>query len=581
MGLTLNIIAHELERFGAVTRVAAENPSFERIRMCLGSMPNATQGTLFLCSSLDQCVQVSAAGGQCILVQPAGQQVSDDTGASPQAAPEHPQGELARDPASSASPAAASPKDLMASAALTPPQGNPDVPSPAALVLQTERLPLEVFDGLLGTFDRYRAWEQEMDACASREDGLQALLDASAPFLQNNVVVVDPALKLLAHTRNTPCDDPITMELIEHGYHTEENIRKFKLHKRFRPWAEETDFIINNTREVCKYTTVVYSFKTRHSFSLIIVMMCNACEPSDHLLDVYRMFASRVERFALRDYPEDKPSGNATDTFLRDLLHGELDTATVQERCKHVGIPYQSRFCLFYIQTPAETVPAQRLLADIATAVAPAKTVAIAGGIAVLCFNCLSSKCSLRCESGTCPSAQAHRSISSRMEQMMEKADLLCGRGSKFKYLHEAPVAFEQARMACKIAATKSQVSGGIKDFVNWKRIFSFERCFAEYLVQQMGDASKLALCTYGGRVIDAMAQRDAQTGSDDYEFLFEYLVNERKPSAVAQELHMHRNNVKYRIDKIEERFGIDTSDPALRLMILFAYKLREAAKAL
>ncbi len=548
-GLTRNIIAHELERFGTVARVGTGNPSFERIRMCLDNMPATTQSTLFLCSTAAQCAQVEAAGGQCALVQAAHAQ-ADDT--------------AAQDPQSSSAPLSGA-------------------RSPAVvLVLQTDREPLEVFDGMLEAHDRYRTWEQEMDAYVLQEGGLQKLVDASTPFLLNHLVIVDPALKLLAYSSNVPCDDPITIELMDHGYHTEENIRKFKLHKRFKPWAEQDGFVINDTREICKYTTVVRSFKTQHSFSLIIVMMCNICEPVDYLLDAYLMLAARVERFARRYYPQDKPSGNATDTFLRDLLHGELhDIATIKERCKHVGIPYESRFCLFFIQTPAETVPAQRLLADIATAVAPAKTVAIAGGIAILCFNCFSSTCSLRCESGTCPSAKAHRSISARIDQMMERADLLCGRGSKFKYLHEAQTAFEQARMACAIAKTKSQTTGGIEDFVNWKRIFSFERCFAEYLVQQMGDAADLALCTYGGRVIDAMAQRDAQTGLDDYEFLFEYLVNERKPSIVAQKLHMHRNNVKYRIDKIEERFGIDTNDPALRLMILFAYKLREASKAL
>ena len=138
--------------------------------------------------------------------------------------------------------------------------------------------------------------------------------------------------------------------------------------------------------------------------------------------------------------------------------------------------------------------------------------------------------------------------------------------------------AFEQARCACQIAKRKTKVKPGVKDHVNWKRIYSFERCFCEYLVSQMGDGVDLALCTYGGRVVNAMAERDARTGSDDYEFLFEYLVNERKPSVVADKLLMHRNNVKYRIDKIEERFGIDTSDPGLRQMILFAYKMREAS---
>lgn len=527
MALTLNIVAHELGRFGQVTRLCPGNPSFEKIRMYLGAGKAPAGDTLFLTADAQSCAQVVEQGGYCVFVCP------------PQAAS----------------------------------------PAVATLVLATEQDSLEVFDEMLEVHDRYRMWEKTMDTLASSDEGLQDLVDASASFLRNNVVIVDPALKLLAYTKATPCDDPITMELIEHGYHTDDNIRKFKLHQRFGPWAKEEGFVVNDLLEICKYVTVVRSFKTQHSFSLIIVMMCNVCEPDDYLLDVYEMFAQRVERFALRDYPEDKPSGNAADTFVRELLLGEItDEAVIRERCKHVGIPYDARFCLFFVDAPREQVAGHRLLADLSTTVAPAKTVGLSGGIAILCFNCLSSKCSLRCESGTCPSAMNHRSISARIEAMMEREDLICGRGSKFKYLYEAPVAFRQAKEACELGKRKTYIKSDIRDFINWKRIFSFERCFSDYLVEQMGPAAELARSTYGGRVIDAIAKRDAQTGADDYVFLYEYLINERKPSVVAERLLMHRNNVKYRIDKIEERFGIDTSDPGLRLTILFAYKLREAA---
>lgn len=527
MALTLNIVAHELERFGSVTRTCPDNPSFEKIRMYLGAGMARVEDTLFLTADARSCDQIAEDGGWCVFV--------------------------------------------------CPPQV--EQPANAALVLVTSQDPLEVFDELLEVHDRYRIWERSMDVLASNDEGLQELVDISAPFLRNNVVIVDPALKLLAYTKATPCDDPITVELIEHGYHTDENIRKFKLHRRFGPWAKEEGFIINDSLEICKYVTVVRSFKTQHSFSLIIIMMCNVCQPDDYLLDVYEMFAERVERFALRDYPEDKPSGNAADTFVRELLLGEItDESVIRERCKHAGIPFEARFCLFFVDAPKEQVAGHRLLADLSTTVAPAKTVGLSGGIAILCFNCLSSKCSLRCESGTCPSAMSHRSISARIEGMMEREDLICGRGSKFKYLYEAPVAFKQAKEACELGKRKSYIKSDIRDFINWKRIYSFERCFSDYLVEQLGDAAELACSTYGGRVIDAIAKRDAATGADDYVFLYEYLINERKPSVVAERLLMHRNNVKYRIDKIEERFGIDTSDPGLRLTILFAYKMREAS---
>ena len=135
----------------------------------------------------------------------------------------------------------------------------------AALTLEGARSVIEAFTFLQGVFLRYRRWEQELDA------SLQDLFDLSEKFLVNNVVVVDPALKLLAHTRNIPCDDPITVELIKHGYHTEENIRKFQLNKRFEPWATQNGFIINDTYAICKYTTAMFSFKAAGSFSLIVV----------------------------------------------------------------------------------------------------------------------------------------------------------------------------------------------------------------------------------------------------------------------------------------------------------------------
>ena len=38
------------------------------------------------------------------------------------------------------------------------------------------------------------------------------------------------------------------------------------------------------------------------------------------------------------------------------------------------------------------------------------------------------------------------------------------------------------------------------------------------------------------------------------------------------------KESVKYRIDRIEEQYGIDTGDPALRFDFLLAYRIREAS---
>ena len=113
-----------------------------------------------------------------------------------------------------------------------------------------------------------------------------------------------------------------------------------------------------------------------------------------------------------------------------------------------------------------------------------------------------------------------------------------------------------------------------------WSRIFSFDRYNMDYLTEQLpNSAIDLLGSTYAGSVIEAIAQQDETAHTNNYEFLYSYLVHERRTSTVAEQLHMHRNNVGYRIGRIEDQFGIDTSDPQLRLDLLLAYRIREAIK--
>ena len=523
MSLTLNIIEHELQSCGDIVRHETDNLKFDDFRLYLGPDSLGSRDMLYLTTERDSTAAVVEAGYHALYVNP------DDR--------------------------------------------EPD--ERAVMSVIVEQTPSSTFNALLETFFRYGSWEQRMDTIASTGGTLQDLVDASTPFLVNNVVILDPALKLLAYTKDVPCDDRITEELISHGYHTEENIRKFKLHKRFKPWSEDDGFIVNDTFEICKYVTVVKSFKTSDSFSLIIVMMCNMSEPTGHLLDAYEMFAERVGRYAMRDYPDDKPTGNAVDTFLRDLFAGNAgDRKAVRERSGSMGLPQDARFCLFYVGSSGDNVPPRRLLADITRMVAPAKTVAIDNSIAILCFNCQSDRCALHCQSGTCP--LGHRSMSSRLNELMRKYDLVCGRSSKFTRIERATDAFRQAREAHDIGILKIGQHENLDLPHNWDRIFSFDRCCIDYLVKRSGEEN-LATRTYASHVLDDIASQDTTARTDNYEFLYEYLINERRASVIAEKLHMHRNNVKYRIDRIESQYGIDTDDPAMRFDFLLAYRVRES----
>ena len=527
MGLTLNIIEHELQAYGRVERMPNAPDIFSDFRLFVESVPLVDrEEVLYLCSTRADVGLVTDAGHNALYVS------TIDS-----------------------------------------------APDPRAIlsVLQGESI-LVVLNVLLDMAFRFGSWEHSMDDIYYTGGTLQDLIDISTPFLQNNVVVLDPAFKLLAYTKDVPCDDPITMELIKHGYHTEENISKFKLNKRFKPWSEQHGFIINDTYKICKYVTVVKSFKTKLSFSLIIVMMCNVVDAEDYLLDIYSLFAERVRLFAQRDYPDDKPSGNAVDTFIRDLALGKpLAIEAAYERSESLGIPHEAPFCLFYMKADSDSVPTPRLLVDVSRLVAPAKTVLIDDAIVVLCFDCRSNHCAMHCASNTCP--LGHTSLSSRIEDTMVKYGFVCGRSSKFTELAKLSIAFKQAEWAYHISKKRLQHENSLGIEYNWTRIATFDSCNVDYLVKSIEvDEFDLVRATYAGYVLDQIYNQDFRSKTDNYKFLYEYLMDERRAGVVAEKLHMHRNNVKYRIDHIEEQFGIDTSDPMLRFDFLLAYRIRESS---
>lgn len=529
MGLTLNIIEHELEALGQVERFGAQNPAFTDVRLYLeGRVVNS--GTLYLCRTADEVRVVQGAGGYALLVC-AGEE-------------EYAQSE-------------------------------------AALTVVGNVPPLVVFDVLLDVFQKYEAWQHRMERICNTGGSLQDLLDASEAFLRNNVVVLDPALKLIAYTKSVPCDDPITMELIAHGYHTEENIRKFKLHKRFKPWAESSGFVVNDTREICKYVTIVKSFTARSSFSLIAVMMCNVEEPTPCLFDIFDMFSASIGFFAARDYPDGKPSGNAVDTFLNDLIAGDLDDeSAIVERCQYVGVPYEATFCVFYAKSEENSVPLTRLLADVSFAVAPAKTILVDDAVVVLCFNCSAATCDTLCLERSC--MRKGKTIAMRLGDLMARFGLSCGRSAKFSRLSGVSIAYEQARIAYELGMRGVLADVAVKSSASadaWGRVFPFEKCHLDYLMGQLTERQRLIACsTYADAVLSAIAEQDAEANTDNYEFLYSYLAHERRTSVVAEALHMHRNSVNYRVSRIQEQFNLDLDDPKLRFDLIVAYRLRGAS---
>lgn len=438
---------------------------------------------------------------------------------------------------------------------------------------------VDVCNAVQGIFAAYGEWCRQMDAALIEGCTAQDLVDCSERFLRNHVVVVDPALKLVACTWDTPCDDPVTCELMAHGYHTDDNIKKFKLNKRFAPWSTTDGFIVNDSYKICKYVTAVYSFKAEAGFSLIAVMMCNNAAFKPWLRDTFGLFLRRLACLSRREYPQMMPSGNRVDSFVRDLLSGALtDSGAITERARFAGIPDDGKFCLFSIALgKADEGLAARVISETAQKVAPAKVISFEGAIVVLCFNCRTRRamcprgcrvCSLECSLASTDEVRVASTIVSRLEKLMGRYGLICGRSSSFSTLSQARCAYLQARTATEISMRlrRGGESTGICAFDDVLGVFLLSHADVE--------GEQIVLRTSACQLLARMRTHDRERGSDDYEVLRTYLREERRTVQVAQELGMHRNSVRSRVQHILDEYGIDEEDSRTRSDLLLGFLL-------
>lgn len=73
-----------------------------------------------------------------------------------------------------------------------------------------------------------------------------------------------------------------------------------------------------------------------------------------------------------------------------------------------------------------------------------------------------------------------------------------------------------------------------------------------------------------------ALKEMDERRGTQFFETLKGYLLNERDIPKAAQELIVHRSTLIYRIKKIQTMFSLDLDDPEQRLYLLISLRLME-----
>ncbi len=429
------------------------------------------------------------------------------------------------------------------------------------VLFDTDLRPELFFIRVQSIFEKYFDWCTAMDQCLIKHRSIQEILSLSESVIGNFITISDSAFSLVAYTQGLKCTDEITQRLVEKGYHDQDAINLFNRSKLMNFWKDADDIYV---REKGLITSVPMMSKVIHynnSYYSHVVMLCDHRPPSDGLKDLFRILIEHLMICFERQWIENNQMPHIYDSLLLDLLgSSDLSPETVAQRAKNSGLTVKGSFVLVKVSADDSAgIMLQRLCNELSGRIAQSR-VTLSSDILIALIPYDPKK--------------PITDLEDILQDIMERYNAACGVSDPFVSLLEIKTAGAQAEIALKSPRHSDPVDLGEKPKKDYTRVCTFSRCYPAYALEKADSDVSVIKYSAAYRALDKLSGNDAKRGTNNFELLYAYLVNERKASETAQIMHMHRNNVIYRIGKICEMTGLDLSDPDVRLRLLLCYEI-------
>ena len=133
--------------------------------------------------------------------------------------------------------------------------------------------------------------------------------------------------------------------------------------------------------------------------------------------------------------------------------------------------------------------------------------------------------------------------------------------------LELASLAFEEARVSLKYGSLySSRYVAFDSDEALTRTVFRFQRYFTYCALDQFERNTKFVSRLLVSRnPLARLQEADRKRGSNDFEILRTYLYYGGRINLICEMMHMHRNTVLYRLEKIREIVKEDLTDGDVR----------------
>jgi hypothetical protein len=414
-------------------------------------------------------------------------------------------------------------------------------------------------------------WLNELEKVILRKGSLQNMLDIGAMILDKFIYVCDDARNLIASINNGVSPDLSFRDLkpgdslldtqdhgLEDGPVMTQRIMKALL-------------LIQNEGSY-NYQTITYLVKIREVCLFRMIMLCGDKGATKNDIILFGMLAQCVTDFCKAAWQNNVFARLPYYPLFEKLISDEhVDAAYLEAQIGVLGIPEGAEYKLLQIklnetsghETTGAVVKAAKQLNSKKCFCFPYNS-----NLLVLCYSNASDS-----------QLSQNRIHEDLLRYIWEPFGGVASSSQVFDSIRDLNFAYRQTNITFDY---KDIIDAEIPDCIMEKHrcLYTFEDSLIFYLITQKQIDNEFLAFSFSHTILEKIARDDREHGTNDIQVLWYFYYFNRKVSDVAEYLHMHRNTILYRIEKIEKRFDFDLSEQGMRDRLLIDYKIYFIAHA-
>lgn len=437
-------------------------------------------------------------------------------------------------------------------------------PRPNAYLVRTRRSVPEIAEAINRQLTRIIDWKSEMSDLLESNCPMEALLTTSEPMLGKYLGLSNSLFQLVATTPGIPPLDPMSKQLVATGTYPPEAMSLIERLSETQDWKSQLKTSVDNEgNPINPFPSANRVYHLNGSYAAHLVMVSEeSLTPTDIYL--FDLLADKVAKRFERLWEASPTYHEPYSPFLHMLIMSQVpDMAFFERQAERFDLPTQGVFKVGIVADAERRGGLDHIARQLAITLRNCWTVIEGDKIYVLLYA----------------SKRGHGTIHELEESLFDLVERLrskIGVSSSFEELQYCHLARRQADIALEYGSKNVMVYGmleGVEPRLFY--VFRFKRYFPCFLTDPYSEtASFVAEYTNTPGPIFRLREADKRNGTNDFGLLKIYLYVDSNIKRTCELLHMHRNTVSYRLNKIKAEYGIDLEDDDERLFLHYLFSV-------